>query len=99
MKAFGATGDQITAAIEREKRLAPDDDFVVDHDNWDAYEIFARMWTQWKRNDWNGRLIGIDYTSMISAISLFHPDNAGEIFDQVRLIEHGYLSEANKQHG
>jgi hypothetical protein len=99
MKAFGASGDQITEAIEREKRLAPEVEFLVDHDNWDAYEIFARMWTQWKRNDWTGHLIGIDYTAMIHTINLYHADGAGEIFDRVRLIEHGYLNEVNKQRG
>ena len=98
MQAFGAPQEQIAATIadrqSEDKKNAPP--YLVEHCNWDAYQMFMRMQTQWNVHGFTGKLIGLQYSSLIDVIKLLHNDNADVIFSQVQLIEHGYLAEINK---
>lgn len=98
MRAFGASQQDIDRAIGQRKEIARQTEkpYLVEHENWDALEIFYRMQTQWDIHWFTGQKIGMKYTPLIDVIKMFHPDNAQVIFSQVQLIEHGFLNEVNK---
>lgn len=95
MKAFGASDQQVQNEINRLIKRDHDSEdqkpFHVYFDNWTAYEIFRRVISQFKRNVMSGRPIALDYSALTSVIGLFNNDDPLELFDQVKLIEHGYL--------
>lgn len=95
MEAFGAKPDQIDREINKLKKASARDEsatFVVYHDNWPAWEVFRRVINQFKVGAMTGKPMALDYTAVTSVIALFNPPDPLELLDQVRLIEHGFLS-------
>lgn len=100
MEAFGIP-EEMREKIEasaRDREIP--DDFIVMEENWPALEVFLTCQTQW-RYSMSGP-IGIDYTSLLSVISLYSAKKKRQLFDEVRLIELGALnaiSEMRKRDG
>ncbi|MBV2138582.1 MAG: DUF1799 domain-containing protein [Candidatus Thiodiazotropha sp. (ex Ctena orbiculata)] len=92
MEACNATQDEIDAMVASIAPSKQDDSFVVFHDNWPAWEVFRRVNSQWRRNDFTGRIDALDYAAVNSVISLVVKKKKRlETLDAVRLIERGYL--------
>lgn len=74
-------------------------DFYVFEENWPALEIFLDMQTQWRVIATMGGAVyqGLDYSALISVVGLKCGDNAKQIFDDVRAIEKGALSNLGKK--
>ncbi|MCG8004701.1 MAG: DUF1799 domain-containing protein [Candidatus Thiodiazotropha lotti] len=95
MEAFGATSEQIDREISKLKKAGANNEpatFVVYYDNWHAWEVFRRVINQFKTGVMTGKPLALDYSAVTSVIGLFDPPDPLELLDQVRLIEHGYLS-------
>lgn len=95
MEAYGATQKEINREINKLQSIdVPKESksFIIYHDNWDAWEVFRRVISQFRRGEMSGKPIALDYSSVTSIIGLFNCTDSLQIFDQVRLIEHGYLS-------
>lgn len=69
-------------------------EFVVEHDNWEAFRLFLSCATQWRLKPMGG-LQGIDYPSLESIMRMQGVKNRPERFNQVRLIERGALARFN----
>ena len=69
-------------------------DCVVHADCWPALEVFAACATQWRLKPMGG-VQGLEYTSVQAVIQMRGVLDAGELFDDVRLIEMGALAAMN----
>lgn len=61
-------------------------------------EAFLAVQTQWRIvADASGRVLrtGLDYAGARAGLELAGIDMSAELFDQIRLIEHGAMMEAN----
>lgn len=77
-------------AVAYYRQQAPAD-HVVWHECWPALEAFSACATQWRYFPMGG-VQGLDYGSVHAVIQMRGVLDAGELFDDVRLIEMGALA-------
>ena len=73
--------------------------FYVHPDNWKAFRVLEACVTQWRIiAGMNGVMRqGLDYPSVMTVIDAWGIKNRRKIFNQVRLLEAGALSEFHEQ--
>lgn len=83
------------AQIERE---APEP-FTVNHDAWQAWDVFLSCWTQFNRNDFTGTIIGLSYPAVESVMRMkgVKRKDQSECFELIRAAEGGFLAGRNKR--
>lgn len=93
MEAFGTAAEDIEKTIAVFKAGQPDiETFTVYSDNWEAWEVFRRVNSQWDRNHFTGAILALKYEAVTSVINLMVKRKKRiEILDAVRLIESGFL--------
>lgn len=86
LRAFGLSATDQAAILGAKDT----DDFLVMEENRKALEVFLSCQTQW-RYSFRG-ITGLDYSAVLSVISLYRPTSRKRLFEKVRLIESGALS-------
>lgn len=68
-------------------------------DNWQAFQLFQQLHTQWRLLPTMGALIyqGLEYSSVLALLdaSVKERKRRAELFEQIRLLEAGALSVIN----
>lgn len=83
--------------IRAARRQTPDVLWVLP-ENWEACVLWRRIGHQLRYAP-TGRVIGLDYTQLVAAVTLQTIPEAqrAALFDQIQLIERGALSELNRK--
>lgn len=91
---FGASHD----ALPQWMREDAEADFEVYLRNVPAYELWERMFTQWRVAGFGDEL-GLDYNTAFSIMDRMQVDldDQLELLDRLRLIESGYISEMSRK--
>lgn len=65
--------------------------------NWEAYEIFAACWSQWRVaiGFSGGAPLGLHYPSVWTVITAYGCKKPGKVFKKIQFIETGALSVIN----
>ena len=97
MRGFGATEEQISSAIKHIEQTSSREhnEYIVEHDNWESWDVFRRCGTQWRIAQMSGRVLGLDYSAVSAIINMTGSSDQMKVFDGVQLIEAGYLSKQN----
>lgn len=64
--------------------------FVINYDDWDAYQLFLMCFTQWREN-YAGKRTGLDYAAVISLAKIMGMASSDTITG-VRCLETGALA-------
>lgn len=82
-------------------RLEPDDsdpefsnEFGVLPENWEAWQVFRRLHTQWKLGAFGG-FFGLDYPGVQVVIGFRAPADPTEVFEQIQIMERAALPVLN----
>ena len=91
---FGATKDALPLWMREDAET----DFDVYEQNCTAYELWERMFTQWRVSGF-GEELGLDYNTafLIMDRMLVEFESQLELLDKLRLIESGYRAEMSRK--
>lgn len=78
-----------------------DNEFEVEPCNWQAFDVFRRVHTQWRTAGYVGGLAvtGLDYNVVLGILDRMRlpPEEQLNLLDKVQLIEIGYINTVSKQ--
>lgn len=93
-------GDDLIVLPDKEETAPPERVFYVHPDNWQAFEIFTQLRTQWRIVPTMSAVFtqGLDYSVVLAVIdSQVKKRRRRTVFQQIRLLEAGALSVINGQ--
>jgi hypothetical protein len=83
--------------IAKFKEDAKPESFDVFPEHWDAFEIFARMTTQWSVAE--GAFVGLNYQSLDLLFKLYKIRDRRQAFEDIQVMEAAALKILNKPKG
>ena len=92
MKKFGIPEDQLPKKEEKKEH------YEVWEENWDIFEMFIRMSTQWSTSF--GGYVGLKYEVLLMAgglFDLYNVVNRENMLEGLRTMESAALTELNKE--
>ncbi len=70
--------------------------YEVFPDNWETVQVFLVLASQWRRDPMTGRLEGLNYPSVESAMRMMKIESTAEVFHGVRVMEFAAMRVLNK---
>lgn len=68
--------------------------FEIWEENWEAFQIFMRLQTQWVRSD--GAAIGLNYNSVDFVLKILRVKDRADVFDKLQVMELAAIEFLNK---
>ena len=97
LRAAGAPAEVIDAAEQTASQQ--EGNFQVWPENWETLLVFLAVETQWRESEGmaGGRLLGINYPALESAMRLMRIKDKSEMFERVRMMEREAIKYLNSK--